>query len=653
MASATLEMILKLTGVNKTTKGLDKVSNSTKDLDKSVTKSSKGNEKFSKGMSGLQKTAIAGGAIFAAKSLFDFSKAALDVAVTADEAASAFNTTFGTAAERATKFLEDFANKAGLTVSEAQQLNAILGSVAQGIGFTAEESADLAIKMTTVAADIASFMNVSEGAAPVLQSFQRALVGERESLATYGIKISELEVQTQALMMTGKKNAAQLTRQEKGYATIALITEKAGVQIGDLDRTLEGFANQSRMVGAELRELKEEIGRQLIPTAEALLPVFRNLVEAMGPDVIKAFQKLGEGIVNFVLAIQALEEGEGLSVLIIKFDELADKQREINKVLKESSDRWNGYSDIIKTLNKNVEISRQKTRNQRTEFEKFNVVLKKDSLPAIEKYLKFMNLLTKDEEENADSSNLLRDAKTDLTEAQRQEALSTAEEALQKKELQKEIAELLFFQRQGVNVSEELAVAQEKLKLIEFELTRESEELRDAKKELNEIEDLLTESVSKSTTKMEKQFQVFIDLNEQVEAFNELAANIEFMKIASALGEANPLLSTGLGLLSELAKLQGLDERARELNNMADAAERLGRAQAGEFAGLPSQTVSRPAVTSVPMFGQNELSNFQAAGAPVTQVFVQIGEEQLDDVVVKSAQRTQDKSRFFSDLVIQ
>ena len=41
-------------------------------------------------MSGLQKTAIAGGAIFAGKVLFDFSKEAVNAAVAADEAAASF-----------------------------------------------------------------------------------------------------------------------------------------------------------------------------------------------------------------------------------------------------------------------------------------------------------------------------------------------------------------------------------------------------------------------------------------------------------------------------------------------------------------------------------------------------------------------------------
>ena len=87
MARATLEMFLKLTGANKTSQGLDKVSKQTKKLDKSVKKSSKENAKFAAGMSGLSKTAIAGAAAFAAKQLADFAISSIQAASAAQEAA--------------------------------------------------------------------------------------------------------------------------------------------------------------------------------------------------------------------------------------------------------------------------------------------------------------------------------------------------------------------------------------------------------------------------------------------------------------------------------------------------------------------------------------------------------------------------------------
>ena len=75
---------------------------------------------------------------------------------------------------------------------------------------------------------------------------------------------------------------------------------------------------------------------------------------------------------------------------------------------------------------------------------------------------------------------------------------------------------------------EELAVAQEKLKLVEFELTRESEELRTAKKDLADIEEELAAVVDETTESFEKQVEEFIKLNEAADAFNQLNSDEDF-----------------------------------------------------------------------------------------------------------------------------
>ena len=647
MASATLEMILKLSGVDKTSRGLDKVSKSAKDLDDTVNHSTKSNQRFGQSMSGLGKVAVAGGAIFAGKVLFDFSKQAVNAAVAADEAAAAFGTTFGTAAERATQFLEGFANKAGLTVGEAQQLQATLGAVAQGIGFTQEESADLSIELTKIAADVASFSNISAGAEPVLQAFRSALVGEREALKTYGIVITEAEVQTKAFEQTGKLNADQLTRQEKAFATLALIQQKAGVQIGDLDRTLESFANQSRAAGAELRELKEEIGTELIPALQEMLPAFRELVEDVSPSVVNAFTLIAEGVTNLFLALDRLgDTDKGIVHLIRNFSQLADEQRELNETQRFLNRLTTEKIVQDALLTGQTQKLRQQTLLQRVEFEKNAVVLKKQAIPSLQKYLEFVQLLRGDEEELADSESGLQDAKDRVTEATRKEALATAEERLQKKELQAQIQELLFFQQKGVNVSEELAVAQEKLRLVEFELTRESEELRDAKKEVADIEEQLTARVETSTSKLDEQVETYLKLNEKVEIFKGLATDEEFMRIASASGTSNGFLAIGLDLMSQLAGVQGLDQRARELERFADAAQRL---QDGA-PNVPRVSVPTPSPfipNSATIRSDQQLMDL---GNNI-EVNVQIGDESLEDIIVTTSKKAEDKSAFFSRLV--
>jgi cell division protein ZapA (FtsZ GTPase activity inhibitor) len=292
-------MFLKLTGANKTSQGLDKVSKSTKELDTDVKNSSKSNAQFAAGMSGMSKAAIAGAAIFAGRALVDFARDSVMAASSAQEAAGAFGTTFGDAAANLTKELEKNANLFGLTTSEAQQLIGVFGAVAQGMGFTQNESADLSSRLFELSGDIASFNNISAGAEPVLRAFQSAIVGEREALKTYGIAISEAEVQTKAFEMTGKTSADALTRQEKALATTELLFQKASVQIGNAEREAEGFAAQMLQTRAKTQQFREELGEQLLPAAGKLLGFFNGFIDTTAPLVVTAFEKINTGASKF------------------------------------------------------------------------------------------------------------------------------------------------------------------------------------------------------------------------------------------------------------------------------------------------------------------------------------------------------------------
>ena len=68
------------------------------------------------------------------------------------------------------------------------------------------------------------------------------------------------------------------------------------------------------------------------------------------------------------------------------------------------------------------------------------------------------------------------------------------------------------------------------------------------------------------------------------------------MAIAEETDTANDFLATGLGLMSGLARIQGLEDRAIELNNMAKAAERLRDAQAGLFKDVPRTQFTLPKI---------------------------------------------------------
>jgi len=561
MARTTLEMFIKLIGADKVGRALDSTSNKIKNTQKQVDKGTKENAKFAAGMSGLGSAAITGAAAIAGKSLLDFSLSAIQAASAAQEAAGAFGTTFGGAAEKLNSQLKENANLFGLTTAEAQQLISVFGSVAQGIGFTQEESADLSSELFGLAGDIASFNNISAGAAPVLQAFRSALVGENEALKTYGIAISLAEVQTKAFQQTGKSVADELTRQDKALATSALIFEKSAVQQGNAAREAAGFAAQTLIARSATQELREELGEELIPAAGEVLRVFNELRTDSTPALIERFSDLNLILLGTVNAFESIRNSldfkDDQKELVDISGMLGNRFHFISTTLKllgieqkanilqtdaqkaktgELVKQLTNYAHNTEIINKSMQKQRQIINPLITAQGKYKQKIDKDLLPTLDKLAKVYGFINKVNQETVDKDQELEDAKNAVAEAQRKEALSTAEEALQKKQLQQEIAELIFFQRQGKDVTEELALAQEKLKDVEFELTRESEELRDAKKNLADIESEVESAVDESTSAIQEQIDAINELQEVTELFSTDDFQETLEALADSLG---------------------------------------------------------------------------------------------------------------------
>lgn len=556
MARTTLEMFIKIVGANKVAKALDNVSDELKDLQRQTSKTTKDNAKFSAGMSGLGKTAVAGGAIFAAKSLADFSMAAIQAASSAQEAAGAFGTTFGNAAEQLNKQLAENANLFGLTTAEAQQLISVFGSVAQGIGFTQEQSADLSSELFNLAGDIASFNNITAGAAPVLQAFRSALVGEREALKTYGIAITEAEVQTMAFAQTGKVSADELTRQEKALATTALIFERSSVQQGNAAREAAGFAAQQLIARSATQELREELGEELLPAAGEILKTFNEIRTDATPALIETFEDLN-------LQVLGLVEG---------FDRLRglfrpDDYEEINKELKEQfglfpdgifglkglgrerlkeieiekeqiartqelSLQLENYDSNINQITKTFNKQRQAVLVNTTQTKKFGEEIDKRFNPIFGEQnallltniqletdrFKLMDLISSANDNVANATKNRNQAAKELQDLQIQENINDAQAAITKAELQTKIALLNAAAKDGTDVTLDLALAQAELAEAEFELANDSDRLLLAQERLEIAERKLESAVKNQDLAIKernKQLIRSIDLTNQ------------------------------------------------------------------------------------------------------------------------------------------
>lgn len=230
-------------------------------------------------------TTLAGatGLAFAATKTFELGAAV-------EETASKFNTVFGPAVGQAQSFLDDYANTAGLTVTQGRELLSTTGAITQALGFSQQASADFSEEIVRLAGDIASFNNTQGGAERVTRSIISALNGETESLKeAANVVVLQADVMERAALMTGKATD-EITRQDKALATLALITERAGVAVGDLGRTMDSPANRARRLVAQVLTLRDTI-------AHALLPAFSVVLEELGMVAgAQGFTGLGEKI---------------------------------------------------------------------------------------------------------------------------------------------------------------------------------------------------------------------------------------------------------------------------------------------------------------------------------------------------------------------
>lgn len=214
--------------------------------------------------------AIAAGAALRA------SKAIFDLGAAVEETGSKFDTVFGTNNKAVQSALNQFSALAGLSKRAAQEVTATTGAIVQGFGIVGRQSAALSVEVTQLAADLASFNNVP--VAETARAIQAGLTGEMESLKRLGIAVLDADVKKRALVMSGKALTSQLTAGDIVMARFALITERAGVQVGDLQRTSATAAAEARTLGAELTTLKETMANQLLPVGARVVGWLNDMI---------------------------------------------------------------------------------------------------------------------------------------------------------------------------------------------------------------------------------------------------------------------------------------------------------------------------------------------------------------------------------------
>lgn len=179
------------------------------------------------------------------------------------------------------KDVEDFAKTAATSFGEsnakALELVSTFGALLRPIGFTKQVAEQESVALTKLGADLASFFNTDVASA--LAAIESGIVGQVRPLRRFGIELSAARVNALALADSGKTLTSALTDQEKVAARIKIIFRDSTIAQGDFARTSGQFANQTRILSAEVANLEGALGRLAVP---ALTLVLREMTSTIG-----------------------------------------------------------------------------------------------------------------------------------------------------------------------------------------------------------------------------------------------------------------------------------------------------------------------------------------------------------------------------------
>jgi hypothetical protein len=234
--------------------------------------------------------------------LAEFGRSAIDAASDANESFSKLRAVFGDLAVTMNQTLAESARTMGLSRGEAAEAVATFGNLFTSMGLSRAAAADMSVAMVQLAADIASFNNLTLDEA--LMKLRSGLVGEIEPLRSIGVAFNEAAVQAKALEMGLAASGKELTEQEKVLARYQLIMELTRNAQGDFARTSDQLANSQRILRAELQNLREQLGA-------ALLPIVTTVVQKLA-DAISWFERMPAPVRDVTVALVALAGALGV-----------------------------------------------------------------------------------------------------------------------------------------------------------------------------------------------------------------------------------------------------------------------------------------------------------------------------------------------------
>ena len=314
--------------------------NSFNQVQNSISDISKKTSALSAGFKAFGKIAVAA---FSIKAIVSFSKQCVSLASDLAEVQNVVDVTFGNLASEINDFSKSSIKDFGLSETAAKKYSSTIGAISKSMGFTTEDALIMGKSMTALAADMASFYNLSTDEA--FNKIRAGLTGETEPLKQLGINMSVANLEAYALSQGITKSVNAMSEQEKMLLRNNYLLSVTADAQGDFSRNSNSWANQTRILSEQFNQLKATLGSIGI---KFILPIIQGF-----NSLFSVIQSSANALANFLgIATNSdvsITSGAKLSEDAVSG--IADSYDEVGKAAKKAKGQVAGFDNVIQLSN--------------------------------------------------------------------------------------------------------------------------------------------------------------------------------------------------------------------------------------------------------------------------------------------------------------
>lgn len=248
------------------------------------------NKGFTRGVSGLKgelggltsvvkKLGAVIGVAFGVKALVDFSRAAIDLGSNVAEVQNVVDVAFGDMAYKIENFAKSSIQNFGMSKLAAKKTASTYMAMAKGMGMAEGPASDMAIALTGLTGDVASFFNISQELADT--KLKSVFTGETETLKDLGVVMTQTNLKAYALSKGITKDIEAMSQAELVSLRYKFVTDQLALSHGDFARTSDSWANQTRILSEQWKEFMSIVGQALITVLRPLVVTLNEIVSSM------------------------------------------------------------------------------------------------------------------------------------------------------------------------------------------------------------------------------------------------------------------------------------------------------------------------------------------------------------------------------------